>query len=319
MIDVLTAGNALVDVQALADDDFLKREELAKGAMTLIDDERAIYLYDKMGTATESSGGSAANTATGVAACGGNAQFEGTVALDQLGDIFTHDIHAAGVKYETTRVVGSPTGRSLIFVTPDGERTMNTYLGAAQQVSIAEIEESLLRNARITYVEGFLLDITPSVSDWQRCASIIHDAGNQFSLTLSDPFCVERHRELFMELLDGPIDICFGNTDEIKSLYETDDFDECLERVAKQCRYAAITRGSEGSFVCADGEWVSIAPEKVEVVDTTGAGDLYASGFLYGLSQGWDVERSGRLASHAAGMVISQMTARLPNGVSIGL
>ncbi len=318
-IDVLTVGNALVDVQARAEDSFINAEGLVKGSMQLIDDDRSRDLYQNMGPASESSGGSAANTATGVVVCGGTAAFIGTVAYDQLGEIFTHDIRAAGVSYKTPPVAGAVTGRSLILVTPDGERTMNTSIGAASRVAIGKIDEKLLRAARVTYIEGFLLDVTPSVTDWQRCADIIHDAGNLYALTLADSFCVQRHRDLFMELLDGPVDVCFGNEDELKMLYESSDLDECLERISKQCKYVAITRGARGSVVCCDGEWMKIAAEQVEVVDTTGAGDLYAAGFLFGLAQGWDVALSGHLATHAAGAVVSQMGARLQNDVHISL
>lgn len=316
-IDVMTVGHALVDVFSAAGDSFLETEGLDKGAMHLIDADRAQSLYKLMGPGTESSGGSAANTAAGVVTCGASASFIGTVAGDQLGEVFTHDIRSAGVRYATPPVVGASTGRSLILITPDGERTMNTFIGAAERLSMQEIGEELLRNARITYVEGYLMDDRFHADDWDRVANVIHDAGNLFSVTLSDSFCVERHRSKFIDVLDGRIDICFGNEDEVQILFESDDLERCLRQLAKQCKIAAVTLGARGSVVVVGDRRIPIASEKVDVVDTTGAGDMYAAGFLTGMIKGFDAEDCGRLASRTAGAIISQVGARFLPGTEI--
>jgi len=310
-IDVLTVGHALVDVLSGADDAFLEAEGLEKGIMSLIDDARARHLYERMAQGSETSGGSAANTATGVVACGGTAAFVGVVADDQLGEIFAHDLRAAGVVYRTPPVSGSShTGRSMIVVTPDGERTMNTNIGVSNHVSIEHLDHDLLAAARVTYVEGYLFDDAHPLDAWVAVADTVHAAGNRFSITLSDPFCVDRHRKLFLELLDS-VDVCFGNEEELCSLFEVDDLDAALDRLAERCEVGAITRGARGSVLVSGAERVRVAAEPVSVVDTTGAGDLYASGVLAGLTQGWDLERCGRMGSRAAAAVVSRMGARL--------
>lgn len=316
-VDVLAIGHALVDVLAYADESFLEAEGLVKGSMQLITDERARYLYNRMGPATEASGGSAANTATGVVACGGSAEFVGTVAFDQLGEIFAHDIKAAGVRFRVPPVPTATTGRSLILVTPDGERTMNTLIGAAENVSLAKIDRQTLETASITFAEGYLFDSQFSLEDWREIASAVHSGGGKLAVTLSDTFCVERHREMFLALLDESIDICLGNEHEFKKLFEASTTDECLEMLAKRCS-GAVTLGAEGSIVVSGTERVHIPVQPVDVVDATGAGDLYAAGFLAGIAQGKSPEQCGQLATKAAAAVLSQMGARLNEDAMLG-
>lgn len=318
-IDVLTVGHAMVDVLAAADDGFLEAEGLAKGTMHLIDAGRATALYQHMGPAEETSGGSAANTATGVMACGGRAAFVGTVANDQLGEIFAHDIRAAGVHYPTGPLTDSePTGRCMILVTPDGERTMNTFIGVSHQVSVGLLDDALLAGSRITYLEGYLLDDGADIDGWKVAADTIHRAGNRFSISLSDPFCVRRHRDGFLALLDGSVDICFGNAEEVTTLFETDDFELALKSLAERCAVAAVTLGAGGSVLVAGDERVEIEAAPVNLVDTTGAGDIYAAGVLTGLARGDSLRKSGELGSRAAGAVISQMGARLRSSLIEG-
>jgi len=315
-LDVLTIGHALLDVLAGADDGFLVQQGLVKGSMSLIDAERAQVLYDLMGPGTEASGGSAANTATGVVACGGTAAFIGTVADDQLGEIFVHDMSAAGVLYRTPVMAPPPaTGRSLVLVTPEGERTMNTYLGAASSVSLEHLDEELLQGAAITYVEGYMLDTKNPAEALQRTVELVRGAGGRVSLTLSDLYCVERHRDLFMDLLDGSVDICFGNEEEACALFGVTDLNRAVEELAKRCEVVAITRGSKGSLLVADGGRVDVDAEPVNVIDTTGAGDLYAAGVLTGLARGWQLEECGRMGSRAAAAAVSQMGARLSRDI----
>ena len=316
-IDVLALGHALVDVIAGASEEFLVGEQLDKGSMRLIDSDRAQTLYDKMGPGSEASGGSGANTATGVVACGGAAAFIGTVAEDQLGEIFAHDMRAAGVLYRTPPAKNvPPTGRCMILVTPDGERTMSTYLGAAASVGPGYEDAELLAASAIVYLEGYMLDTEYTVEDLHQLAKNVHASGGKIAFTLSDTFCVERHRADILSLVDGAIDICFGNEDEAKALYETDDLEEALARLAKVSEVVAITKGAAGSVLIKGDERADIEPTRVNVVDTTGAGDLYASGVLAGLAQGWSLERAGRMGSKAAGAIISQMGARLSRDIS---
>jgi sugar/nucleoside kinase (ribokinase family) len=310
-VDVLAIGHALVDVLAGADDEFLQAEGLHKGTMQLVDEDRAAELYGKMGPGSETSGGSAANTATGVLACGGTAAFIGVVADDQLGEIFSHDIRSSGVLFRCSPLadVGA-TGRSMIMVTPDGERTMNTNLGVAGKLSGDHLDAELLEAARITFVEGYLFDNDHPADLWTGAMKTVHAAGNRFAITLSDPFCVDRHRQLLLEVLEGA-DICFGNEEEVCSLFQVDDLDVAIDRIAERCEVAAITRGEKGSILVAGSERVVVAAEPTSVVDTTGAGDLYAAGVLAGLARGWDLSRCGRLGSRAAAAVVSRMGARL--------
>ncbi|PWW00091.1 sugar/nucleoside kinase (ribokinase family) [Hoeflea marina] len=312
--DVLCIGNAIVDIIARCDDAFLDDNNIIKAAMNLIDTERAELLYVAMGPAIETSGGSAGNTAAGVASLGGRAAFFGKVSEDQLGKIYTHDIRAQGVHFETRPLKDAPpTARSMIFVTPDGERSMNTYLGACVELGPDDIEDDVVAGARVTYFEGYLWDPPLAKDAIRMAAKIAHDNGREVSMTLSDPFCVGRYRAEFLDLMrSGTIDIVFANSDEAKSLYETADFDEAATRLAADCKLAIVTRSEHGSVVLCGQERIEIpAIEVTEVVDTTGAGDLYAAGFLFGYATGRPLETCGRLGSLAAGLVIQQIGPRL--------
>ena len=310
--DVVGLGNAIVDVIAHAEDAFLAAEGMAKGGMTLIEAERAESLYAHMGPAVEMSGGSAANTMAGIASLGGGAAFIGKVKDDQLGAIFAHDIRAAGVAFRTRPARGgAPTARCLIFVTPDAQRTMNTYLGASVELGPEDVDEALIAAAQVTYLEGYLWDRPHAKDAFRKAARIAHEAGRKVALTLSDPFCVERHRAEFQELVRGPVDILFANEAEIKSLYETQSFDEALQRVRRDCKIAALTRSEKGSVVV-EGDQVHIvdAAKVTRVVDTTGAGDMYAAGFLFGYTAGKPLGECGRIGGIAAAEVISHVGAR---------
>ncbi len=310
--DVCGIGNAIVDVIAQTDDAFLTEHGLNKGAMTLLDMDAATRLYGVMPAAVESSGGSAGNTMAGVASFGGRGAYIGKVADDELGEVFIHDIRAVGVTFQTNPAQGGkPTARSLILVTPDAQRTMNTYLGACVELSPADIDEAIVRSSQVTYLEGYLWDPPQAKDAFLKAAELAHAAGNKVALSLSDSFCVERHRASFLELVDGHIDILFANEAEILSLYETDDFSASIDRVKAQVEVAALTRGPAGSVVVSPEGIVEVAAAAVDkVVDTTGAGDLYASGFLYGYTQGLPPAEWGRLGAIAAGEVISHYGAR---------
>ena len=310
--DVIGIGNAIVDVLAQADDAFLREHALEKGAMTLIEEPRSDDLYAAMPPGIEISGGSAANTMAGIASLGGRGAYIGKVRADQLGDVFAHDIRATGVAFETPPLGRGPsTARCLIFVTPDAQRTMQTYLGASVELTRDDVPEPLVASAQITYLEGYLWDRPMAKDAFVRAAEIAHAAGRKVSLTLSDPFCVERHRVSFLELVDGHVDVLFANEREILSLYETEDFDEALRRVRGMCDVVALTRSERGSVVASRDAVQEVAAAPVErVVDTTGAGDLYAAGFLYGLTHGRDLSACGRIASICAAEVISHVGAR---------
>ncbi len=310
--DVLGIGNAIVDVIAHADDAFLQENDLAKGAMTLIDAARAQALYARMGQAIEASGGSAANTVAGLAALGGAGAFIGKVRNDQLGGIFAHDIRALGVAFETPPATeGPPTARCLIFVTPDAQRTMQTFLGVSGALAPADIDESLVRDAAVTYLEGYLWDPPAAKKAFEKAARLAHEAGNRVALTLSDAFCVDRHRADFLRLVEGHVDILFANESEILSLYEVRDFDAALQKVRGHCEVAALTRSEKGSVIVAGDEVHVIDPIRVgTVVDTTGAGDLYAAGFLHGFTRGMPLRDCGRIGSICAGEIISHYGAR---------
>lgn len=310
--DVLGIGNAIVDVIAHADDKFLSANGLAKGAMTLIDADAAEGLYRRMGTAVESSGGSAANTISGLAALGGRGAFIGKLRNDQLGGIFAHDIRALGVAFDTPPATrGSPTARCLIFVTPDAQRTMQTFLGASASLGPDDIDADVVRSAAITYLEGYLWDPPLAKQAFEKAATIAHEAGNMVALTLSDAFCVDRHRADFLRLVEGYVDILFANEAEILSLYQVDDFDEALQHVRGHCQIAALTRSEKGSVIVAGDEvHVVDAVNVPKVVDTTGAGDLYAAGFLFGLTQGRSLHDCGRIGAVCAGEIISHYGAR---------
>jgi sugar/nucleoside kinase (ribokinase family) len=312
VFDVIGIGNALVDVITHQDDEFLAREDLVKGSMSLIDTERAVYLHRVMGAGISMSGGSAANTMTGVASFGAKACYVGKVADDDLGAEFGHDMRAVHVDFPNKPSnVGVPTGRCLIVVTPDAERTMSTYLGMSSLLGPEDINEDLIASGRVLYMEGYLWDRPPAKEAYRKAAKAAHAAGRMVSLTLSDSFCVDRHRADFRSLVTDDVDVLFGNVDELLSLYETTDFDQAVAMVRKDCQLAAITLGSAGSVVISADSIVDIPVEPVKhVVDTTGAGDLFAAGFLVGLTSGASLAECGRMASIAAAEVISHVGAR---------
>lgn len=310
--DVATIGNAIVDIITKSDDKFLQDQELIKGAMTLIDADRASSLYRKMGPAIEASGGSAANTAAGVASLGGRAAFIGKVAEDQFGGVFRHDIRAAGVAYDTPQATeGPPTARSLIFVTPDAQRTMQTYLGACLNLTPSDVDPDTIKGSKVVYLEGYLWDPPRAKEAFLQAARIAHGADRKVALTLSDSFCVERHRASFRDLVEHHIDILIANEAEICSLWQVDSFDAALQATRGKCEVAALTRSEKGAVIFADGEVHVVDAARVEkVVDTTGAGDLFAAGFLYGYTAGYNLFDAGRIGAIAAAEVISHIGPR---------
>ncbi len=310
-LDVVGIGNAIVDVLSHADDAFLETHGLVKGAMTLIDEDRARSLYGVMGQGVEISGGSAANTIAGVAALGGKAAFIGKVRDDQLGEVFAHDLRAIGVSFVTPPALEGPaTGRCLILVTPDAQRTMNTYLGAGTGLTPQDVNPEVIEAAKVTYLEGYLWDPENAKEAFRRALDIAQAKGRKVALTLSDSFCVERHRDEFRELA-AQVDILFANEAEILSLYQVDEFDAALQIVHETGTLAALTRSEKGSIVVDGGEVHVIDAELgLPVVDTTGAGDLYAAGFLAGYTQGRSLHDCGRMGSIAAAEVISHMGPR---------
>jgi len=311
-LDVVCIGNAIVDVISHADDAFLDRHDMVKGSMQLIEGDVALALYDDMPPAIEASGGSAANTAAGIASFGGKVGFIGKVADDELGQVFTHDIRATGVQYSPPPAPADhATARCLILVTPDAQRTMNTFLGVSGLIGPADIDAELVARAKVVYCEGYLWDLPDAKAALLAGMDAARSAGGKVSFTLSDSFCVDRHRGEFVDLAENHVDILFGNEAEICSLYETDSFEEAAARVAGHCEIACLTRSEKGSvIITSDGARISVPAAPADLVDTTGAGDLYASGFLYGYTNGLDLEASGRLASLAAAEVISHVGAR---------
>lgn len=309
--DVLTLGNALVDVLVYADDDFVDRTGVEPGAMTMVDAARSDEIYAEMGPAVEVSGGSAANTAAGIASFGGKAAYIGRVADDTFGKVFAHDLRSVGVHFDTPLAVGgAPTGRCLVIVTPDAQRTMCTFLGAGAELDESYVDDALVESAAVTYLEGYIWDPPPAKDAVRRAAAVAHRADQRVALTLSDPFCVERHRQEFRELIEGHIDILFANEHEITMLYEVDTFDQALHHVRGHCEIAALTRGPHGSVIVAGDDVHVIDAYPARVVDTTGAGDLYAAGFLYGFTHGFGLAKCGQLASLGAAEVISHLGAR---------
>ena len=311
-LDVIGIGNALVDVLSHAEEDQVTRQGLVKGTMHLVDEARARTLYEAMGPGIEMSGGSAANTVVGVASFGGRAHYVGKVRDDQLGEVFGHDLRATGVGYDTPRATsGPPTGRCLILVTPDAQRTMSTFLGASVRLGPADVDRRLIARGKILYLEGYLFDPPEAQEAFRAAAAIAHEAGRKVALTLSDPFCVERHRAAFLDLVEHHVDILFANELEICALYQVHDFDAALPHVRGHCELAALTRSAKGSVLVNGDRMHVVSAHPVEaVVDTTGAGDLYASGVLYGLAQGLDLPTCGRLGSLAAAEVIAHVGAR---------
>ena len=310
--DVVGIGNAIVDVLALVDDEVLEKEAMNKGAMTIIDTETADHLYRIMETDVEISGGSAANTIAGLASVGGRGAFIGKVADDQLGEIFARDIRAAGVDFESAPLIGgAPTARALIFVTPDAERTMQTYLGACVELGPEDVDEKLIAGASVTYLEGYLWDPERAKEAFIKAAKIAAGAGRKVSLSLSDPFCVDRHRDEFVDLVENHVDILFGNEEEIKSLYQVSTFDDALQQVRGHCEIAALTRSGKGSvIVSGDDVHVVDAEQVVKVIDSTGAGDAYSAGFLYGYTQGKDLATCAKLGGILASEIITHYGAR---------
>ena len=311
--DVLGIGNAIVDVIARAEDDFLVAQGMNKGTMALIDEARAQAIYAAMGPAVESSGGSAANTIVGVASFGARSAFVGKVKNDELGRSFVHDIRAAGVAFDTKPATTGPsTARSYIMVTPDGERTMNTFLGAAQDLRPADIDEGQVASAAVTYLEGYLWDPPQAKEAFVKAASIAHKAGRRVALTLSDAFCVDRYRAEFLDLIcNGIVDIVFANERELHSLYETADFDTAVKALRGDSKLAVVTRSEKGCVVVSREGVEAVPAEPVaQVADVTGAGDLFAAGFLAGLACGKDHRTSARLGGIAAAEVIQHIGAR---------
>jgi len=310
--DVVGIGNALVDVISHAADDFLDRHGLVKGWMDLIDTDRAMHLYQALGSAVEMSGGSAANTMCGVASFGGKAAYLGKVSDDDLGRVFGHDLLAVGVQFRPGDHRNEvPTGRCIIVVTPDAERTMNTYLGASSLLAISDVDDEAVAGGRVLYMEGYLYDRPEAKQAFRHAAGIAHSAGRMVSLTLSDSFCVDRHRDDFMSLVIDEVDLLFGNEAELMALYQTDSFDTAVEALRQHCPLAAITVGAKGSIIVTEHELIPVPPVPVRrVIDTTGAGDLYASGFLFGLTTGRPLPECGQLGSIAAAEVISHVGPR---------
>lgn len=309
---VVAVGNAIVDILAHAKDDFLIENEIAKGAMSLIDEARAAYLYDQMGSAIEASGGSAANTLAGYGSFGGQGGFIGKVADDQLGKIFAHDIKAQGIAFDTAPLLdGLATACCYIFVTDDAERSMNTFLGASTEFSEEDVDQAMISDAKIVYLEGYLFDKEKAKNAFRLAASYAREAGAKTALTLSDTFCVERHRDEFLKLIEKDVDILFANQDEAKALYQTDDLDEAVEKLKGKCEVTVVTCGSKGCIILSGQERIDIPAVWVDdLIDTTGAGDQFAAGFLYGLTAGEDLAECGRLGAAAAAEVISHMGPR---------
>lgn len=311
--DVLGIGNAIFDVLAHVEDDFLVAESLVKGSMRLIDAEEAERLYARMGPAIGISGGCAGNTASGVASLGGRAAFIGKVAEDELGRAYRHDIRAFGVTYETEMLVDDvPTARSMILISPDGERTMNTYLGACQKLTVADIDPEIVSAASITYLEGYLWDPPAAKEAFRRAADIAHAADRKVALTLSDSFCVDRFRDEFLELIrNGAVDVLFSNEHEIHALYQTADFETAVAAVRSECPLTVVTLGASGSMVLSGDDTVTVPAASIDrLVDLTGAGDLYASGFLCGLARDFELIDCAELGGLAAAEVIGHIGAR---------
>ncbi|HVY50210.1 MAG TPA: adenosine kinase [Devosia sp.] len=312
--DVLTIGNAIVDVFAPIDPEFLAREGLTEGIMHLVDAERSAYLYERMpDNKRQISGGSSANTAAGVASMGGRAAFIGKVAADPLGEVFADDLRSLGVHYSIAPLGEGPaTARSMILISPGGERTMNTYLGACHQLTAEDIKEEEIAAATLTYMEGYLWDPGEAKKAFVAAAHFAHKHGRTTSFTLSDPFCVKRYRDEFLELMrSGTIDYVFANVEEAKSLYQTDSLHEAVQAIARDCRLAAITMGAQGAMAVTNGEVVTVPAFPVaQVVDATGAGDLFASGFLLAMARGRDIQTALSAGCLAASEVISHIGAR---------
>jgi len=311
-IDVVGIGNALVDVISHETHAFVEAQGLVPGSMNLIETDRRSELYGAMGVAIETSGGSVANTMAGIASFGGSAHYLGRVRDDQLGEVFAHDMAAVGVGYTNPLAIdGPPTGCCLVWVTDDGQRTMNTYLGSAELFGTDDVDAEVVASGRFLYLEGYLFDRPEAQAAFRLAATMAHAAGRTVSMTLSDSFCVDRHREAFLDMVRNHVDLLFANEDELRALYEIDDLDKALDAVADDCAIAAVTRSAQGSVVVTAAGRIEVAAEPVDqVVDTTGAGDLFAAGFLYGLASDFDHATCARLGSIAAAEVIGHIGPR---------
>lgn len=312
---VTAIGNAIVDILAPTTKEFIASQEqygMQPGAMALISAERAAELYNLMGPATEMSGGSAGNTMACFASFGGKGAFIGKVADDQLGKVFTHDARAIGLHFDTPALVGGkPTAQCLILVTPDAQRTMNTYLGASTQISSDDIDEKLIANSQVTYLEGYLFDDPVAKAAFFLAAEYAEKHNRKLALTLSDPFCVVRHRDDFKQLIEKHVDILFANEHELMELTQLPDVEQAIDAIRGKCDIIAVTVGAKGSIIVTKDETVRVSPiAPNQLVDTTGAGDSYAAGFLFGLTEGKDLAECGRLGSLAASEVISHMGPR---------
>lgn len=310
--DVLGIGNAIVDIISQCDDSLLTELHIPKGHMQLIEADQADALYQRMGPAVETSGGSVANSCAGLASFGAQTAFIGKVADDQFGKIFAHDINSIGVTYNTPLAQNSaPTAKCMIFVTPDSERTMNTYLGVSVELGKGEIDADMIKNSDTIYLEGYLFDKPEAKAAFHEAVKIAQEAGTKVALSLSDAFCVERHRIAFRNLIDDGVDILFANRDELLAVYKSKDLNMALDKVRIETKVAAITDGANGSLIATQSELIEIAPQFVDMVkDTTGAGDQYAAGFLFGYAKGMPLQKCGELASLAASEVISHFGAR---------
>jgi len=327
IFDVCAIGNALVDVVAQTSDDFLKEQGIPKGGMTLVDVDQSATLYNMIGPTIQMSGGSAANTIAGLASFGGAGAFMGKVKADQLGAVFRHDLHSQKVHFSTTsspedrrlviqpvtteRRQGAPTGRCIILVTPDAQRSMSTYLGAAVEFGPDDVQPDVIRRSKITYLEGYLFDPPQAKQAFYLAARTAADAGCRLALTLSDVFCVERHRAEFLAFIREHVDILFSNHNELLALYETQDLQAAIEHVRKDCALAVTTRSEKGALITSGADTIQVDAATVDnVVDTTGAGDLFAAGFLYGLTHGRDLATAGRIGALAAAEIISHFGPR---------
>jgi len=312
LYDVAAIGNAIVDVIAPTTDEWIVEQGLTKGSMQLVDQAQSQALYSRMQAGVETSGGSAANTIAGLASFGGRGAFMGKVADDQLGGVFAHDMRAIGARFENAPLTGGPaTAVSMINVTPDGQRTMCTFLGASVEFTDADVEDAVVEAAKIVYLEGYLFDAEAARRAFAKAAALAHGSGRMIALTLSDSFVVERHRAALLGFIEGQVDLLFANETELLALFETDNFDQAAEALRQRVKLAAVTRSEQGSIILSQGERLTVAAEPVEkVVDTTGAGDQYAAGFMFGLSRGRPLQQCGKLASLAAAEVISHYGPR---------
>lgn len=310
--DVAAVGNAIVDVLAKVDDNFLQKHNITKGGMVLIDQEQAERIYNDMPPSTEKSGGSAANTIAGIVSLGGSAAFIGKVKKDQLGEIFTHDLKSLGVHYTTKPAEnGLSTARCLVAITDDAQRSMATFLGATREITKADIDENIIENAKVTYLEGYLWDEQHAKDAMREAVRLAVKYGREIAFSLSDAFCVSRHKEEFLELITNHVDVLFANEAEVKELFGGSNVMDAAHKLSEICKVSAITLGNKGSIIISGGEVITVqAGTGLNVVDTTGAGDLYASGFLFGYTQGYSLEECGRVATLSASEIIQHLGAR---------